>query len=594
MASNPSEANTSIEYSIGPVSEFLDGVPRMIKAGAHRLLVAKTESGIAAIDNACPHQGYGLVQGGYANGVVTCQWHNWKFDISSGVCLNGEENVACHVTRVVNDEVIVTIRTPDNDETRANLWPSLDTAMSEHRIGQISRDTARLLAADTQPSDIVGAAMAYAGRRNEYGFDHGMATATDCLSMTQGVRQRIFGDERTLALAQGLDGLCDDARYRQSRPMPEPFADLPQGYGSQLMQAIDSENIELAEQLVVTAIHYGVGIAGLKPWFIRACGQHHYDFGHQAIYVQKAFELLEIAGPELALDVLPTLAFGMAYGTKEDVLPYMKKFMRDLANVDLAALAHAPSSIRTPQRTNVARRMAELVVDEQLCPTQAIVEIATANGGVEVLLDAVVLAGSLRLARYDDMYDRNGDHDFRWLDITHVVTYAHATRWAWHNDPGVDAARLALFTLFLAHDSGRGERRGMAPITFPTPVDGGLRDAILRRDARTAVAAALGSSPQQTIDELLDMSLEDGAGSFIVQAHIIKLSVAAAREFELLDDRIVLAGAAAFSAGRRIERFVANAAHEAIDFIRIGQPPKRYFTGTWVFLVTPIIHVMSS
>ena len=71
------------------------------------------------------------------------------------------------------------------------------------------------------------------------------------------------------------------------------------------------------------------------------------------------------------------------------------------------------------------------------------------------------------------------------------------------------------------------------------------------------------------------MSLEDGAGSFIVQAHIIKLSVAAAREFELLDDRIVLAGAAAFSAGRRIERFVANAAHEAIDFIRTGQPPKR-------------------
>ena len=115
----------------------------------------------------------------------------------------------------------------------------------------------------------------------------------------------------------------------------------------------------------------------------------------------------------------------------------------------------------------------------------------------------------------------------------------------------------------------------MKPMALPAPTSGGLVTAIVQRDARSAVAAALVSDPTATVETLLDLSLEDGAGSFIVQAHIIKLSMAAAREFELLGDPIILAGAAAFSAGRRIERFVANAAHEAIDFIRTGQPPKR-------------------
>jgi|CXWL01.1.fsa_nt_gi nitrite reductase/ring-hydroxylating ferredoxin subunit len=41
---------------------------------------------VFVIDNACPHAGGNLSAGDVAEGVVTCPWHQWQFDLSTGVC----------------------------------------------------------------------------------------------------------------------------------------------------------------------------------------------------------------------------------------------------------------------------------------------------------------------------------------------------------------------------------------------------------------------------------------------------------------------------------------------------------------------------
>ena len=38
------------------------------------------------IDNACPHAGGNLSAGRVDGGVVTCPWHEWRFDLEQGVC----------------------------------------------------------------------------------------------------------------------------------------------------------------------------------------------------------------------------------------------------------------------------------------------------------------------------------------------------------------------------------------------------------------------------------------------------------------------------------------------------------------------------
>ncbi len=41
---------------------------------------------VVVIDNACPHAGGNLSGGEVGDGVVTCASHQWRFDLSSGIC----------------------------------------------------------------------------------------------------------------------------------------------------------------------------------------------------------------------------------------------------------------------------------------------------------------------------------------------------------------------------------------------------------------------------------------------------------------------------------------------------------------------------
>ena len=186
------------------------------------------------------------------------------------------------------------------------------------------------------------------------------------------------------------------------------------------------------------------------------------------------------------------------------------------------------------------------------------------------------MAASHRLLRYDLTIERDRHEEFGWLDITHVLTYANAARWAWATNPGARSARLVLLTIFLAFDSGRGERRiRRVDAALPDPESGDIVTAVLERRPDDAVAAALAGPLDHVGDQLEQASLEDTAGSFIMMAHLVKTAVAAREEAHATGSLLPLAAAARFLAAPRAERFVTFGAREAIDFVRTGQPPTR-------------------
>ncbi len=45
---------------------------------------------VVVTDNACPHAGGNLSAGEVAGNVVTCPWHQWKFDLDRGACTHSE------------------------------------------------------------------------------------------------------------------------------------------------------------------------------------------------------------------------------------------------------------------------------------------------------------------------------------------------------------------------------------------------------------------------------------------------------------------------------------------------------------------------
>ena len=63
-----------------------------------------------AISNTCLHRGGPLGQGFVDGSTVTCPWHNWTFDVTTGAnVVNGDLKVACYETRVEDGQVLVKV-----------------------------------------------------------------------------------------------------------------------------------------------------------------------------------------------------------------------------------------------------------------------------------------------------------------------------------------------------------------------------------------------------------------------------------------------------------------------------------------------------
>jgi hypothetical protein len=484
----------------------------------------------------------------------------------------GEEDVACHAVRIEDGRILVGIRDPSPEQERSRLLPSLRRGVDDRYNGQIARDVVRLLRAEADPAELVWEGVAWGAPRAEFGWGHALASATDCLTLVG----LYGGDERAHAVVQALAGIAEVEHRRPVRPQPAPVEQLPADPGRAFRTAIEAQDGDTAEALVLGALAAGTPADELLPWFLGIVADHHLSFGHQAIYTQKAYELVAHLGVDRAATVLPHLVPAAVTATREDTLPYLRPAVREMAAVDYDELAGAADRRRTGWVDEDGALRAALLAPGAT-PISAATRAVRDGAGIEGLLDTVVLAASERLLRHDPELDFDPRQNFTWLDITHSLTYAHAARWAWRARPGPDTAKLALWTVFHVHDSGRAEWRRTEPPRSRAlePVPGDLRAAIDERRPDVAVSAALASDPEAAGDDLARAALTDRAGSFIVAAHLVKTSEAARREGRGLDDPLPIAAAARFLASPRLERFVTASVTEAIDFLRTGSPPRR-------------------
>ena len=93
----PTDTSPSVAHDTGLLaSDVPIGAMRMVKVDGHRICLVRTADGFHAIDHACPHEGYGLTQGELDGDLLTCAWHNWKFRVTDGACVQGEEGVQSH------------------------------------------------------------------------------------------------------------------------------------------------------------------------------------------------------------------------------------------------------------------------------------------------------------------------------------------------------------------------------------------------------------------------------------------------------------------------------------------------------------------
>lgn len=535
-----------------------------------RIALFRTERGIYAIDNRCPHQGYALLQGDMREDTLTCAWHNWKFELDEGgVCSFGGENVRSYPVEVRGGQVFVDTTDPAAEVIAPQLFSSLLEAMGEVDIGRLARDTMRLRQLGTPLSEVVKEGVNFGAPRMEYGWNHSLATLTDCLNLAA----MFEGELQAFPVIQGMSVVSQNEVRRPMRSRPDPV-DPVESYGS-IDQAlaiypslVDEERAVEAEALLRGLIAAGVEPARIRHALLSATTDHFLGYGHPMIYAQKSFEMLDRIGWKEADTVLGPLVVNAVRSTRYDRLPYMRKFLKawESADLDLAQLVGRQNGSPAPPVT-----LGRAILDGS--PQEAFAALTSAlEAGVDVgkLIDVVSMAASERFRRFDIDIDTDDTNEWGWLDVTHNLTYVDALRWAWSADPSPEVLRGVFHAVWFVNFTARFDERQPRDRHQPklTTSTAEIVDVIRRKDPDGAEALIAGfEGPEKELHgAIAQAASEDNSVAPIMVAHSVKTARASIVESEILGDRSPMVAAGRFLASPKRERFVYNATLEAIDF----------------------------
>jgi nitrite reductase (NADH) small subunit len=92
------------------VSDIPAGAIKQVQVGGQLIALANVGGTLYAIHNTCLHRGGPLGEGQLEGKVVTCPWHGWQYDVTTGKTVqNPNAGVASFATEIRGDEVFVDV-----------------------------------------------------------------------------------------------------------------------------------------------------------------------------------------------------------------------------------------------------------------------------------------------------------------------------------------------------------------------------------------------------------------------------------------------------------------------------------------------------
>ena len=82
----------------------------LVEAGSKTVALFRYEGTFFAIDDTCPHKDGSLHEGSLVEGVVSCPWHQWQFDLRTGKCpTNPLSKIETYPVWIEGDDIFVEI-----------------------------------------------------------------------------------------------------------------------------------------------------------------------------------------------------------------------------------------------------------------------------------------------------------------------------------------------------------------------------------------------------------------------------------------------------------------------------------------------------
>jgi nitrite reductase (NADH) small subunit len=95
-------------HRVAAVAEIPPGSAREVTAGDRVIALFNVDGTLYALDGICPHAGGPLGEGTLQGPVVTCPWHGWQFDVTTGRhCLNSRIEHSRFPLKIEGNDVYV-------------------------------------------------------------------------------------------------------------------------------------------------------------------------------------------------------------------------------------------------------------------------------------------------------------------------------------------------------------------------------------------------------------------------------------------------------------------------------------------------------
>ena len=502
------------------------------KAG-RQIALFDTPDGVLACNNRCPHEGYPLREGGLDDRcILTCNWHNWKFDLRSGRNLYGGEGLRTYAVETRGDEIWIDLADPPLDERRARVLASLAEAREDNAYDRMARDIARLHRLGADPLDALREAVRESAERMEFGWTHAYAGAADWLTLYD---ENDGDDETRLAcVLESVAHIADDVLREPRRPFCESIRPWDE---EAFVAAVESEDEDAATATVRGGLAAGLGFADFERGLSRAALAHYNDFGHSLIYVTKAGRLIGRLGSGVAEPLLLSLVRGLVFATREDLIPEYRGYAKALARWGRAKNGAEPT-FSDWHRLGIHKALARARASSAAPPMRLFHALLGANARNLLAFDA----------EHQDRVRVPVADNVGWLSFTHGITFANAVRAQCTRFPELWPPALLQMACF----TGRN-----APYTCPEDD----REAWRVRDL------------DAFLDDAVEGLYDHGAGEFIVSVHLLKTVLAVREELcadppqEVAD--LLAAGLNRFLHARLKRRQVRRSVYQAMKFVAL-------------------------
>ncbi|MCY3768427.1 MAG: Rieske (2Fe-2S) protein [Gammaproteobacteria bacterium] len=504
--------------------------PVVFRHCGKQVALFQTGNGIHACNNRCPHEGYPLAEGNLSNGcTLTCNWHNWKFDLMTGTNLYGGDQLRIYPVETRGDEIWIDVSDPPYEDHYKTVIENLKMAFEDHGYDRLAREIARLIRLGGDPLDGLRLAIQWSYQKMEFGWTHAYAGMADWLVLFDQ-----YHDDEEVKLVCLLESVAHTA-FDVLREKDYPFTERVRPFDATgFLRAIEEENEDSAVSMVRGGMRDGMKFDDFEPLLTRAALAHYNDFGHSLIYVTKLGTLANRLGDAVLEPLLLSLVREMVYATREEKIPEFRGYTHALDR-------WGTGNNMNPMAGNWRRKGVRSALEEAVDCSRA---------DPAVIYEKLLLANAVNLLSFDisrqDKVQVPVSDNVGWLNFTHGLTFSNAVRKQCTRFPELWPQGLLQMACF----SGRNA-------AFTTTG--------YELDRWTS------GDPERDIRNLTGRIVDHGQSEYIVSVHLLKTTLAVAEEAANLatgDALLLTAALTRFLHSPLKRKQTLRTAYQSINFVR--------------------------